>query len=921
VGRVEGSGAVAQGEKAKAAGERGVAADEIHGTVITGDENRIIEAETYVERQEVHVDPARAQAEIVLERYLRNLRRLCNALPLTALSEEEGPHRRAEVTLNRVYIALNTTSLLPSEEEAAAASMDQDRAEVRLRAQERVPLSALSAADREERLVILGDPGSGKSTFVNYLAYLLAGARLGGDSPPEGWTHGDLLPLRVILRELVAHLPDAEELRTLSTEQREARLSGAVWTYLRHELAATYRAEEAFTLVEEEVDRCRSLVIFDGLDEVAPGQRGTAREAVQAFSRLCAGNRVLVTCRVLSYQGNARLPVFADETLAPFTEEQIDGFVGRWYQALADLGTLTPREADRRAEDLRAAVQRMEELARIPLLLTTMAVVHTAQVGLPRERARLYQRCVEVLLRRWHQHKAGQVSLLSQLGVAESELLAALWEVAYQAHEHGGAQAGDLPRSEVLRILAARLGGSYGDAQTFLEYVDARSGLLVGKGGTGAVEPVYAFPHRTFQEYLAGCYLALGGRNYGRRLRGLLDAGDRWALAARLGAEHLLYNVGVVTEVLDAAYTLCPVAEPRAEEEWRGVLWAGAYAAEVGRRRVEEDEEPDGGIVFLERLVPRLVRILGEGHLGSLERTEAGNVLAQLGDPRFRGDAWHLPDEPLLGFVEVPEGRFTMGCSKERYARAYDDESPEHTVVLPSYYVGRYPVTHAQYLSFVQATGHRQPTAEIDSERPYEWHEGTPPRHLLHHPVVLVTWHDAVAYCRWLTGELRAWEGTPDPLKSLLCDQGWEVRLPSEAQWEKAARGTDGRLYPWGDDPDPDRANYGDTGIGTTSGVGCFPRGASPYGCEDMSGNAWEWTRSLWGKSYSEPEFKYPYDPTDGREDLQAGNDVYRVVRGGSFLYSDDRVRCASRYRLNSFRRNWYFGLRVVVSPGFPSGL
>lgn len=183
------------------------------------------------------------------------------------------------------------------------------------------------------------------------------------------------------------------------------------------------------------------------------------------------------------------------------------------------------------------------------------------------------------------------------------------------------------------------------------------------------------------------------------------------------------------------------------------------------------------------------------------------------------------------------------------------------------------------------------------------------------HPVVCVTWHDALAYCEWLMRRLREWPETPAVLAHLLCQEGWCVTLPSEAEWEKAARGTDGRRYPWGHEPEPHRANYGETGIDTTNTVGCFPDGASPYGVEEMSGNVWEWTRSLWESIWDKLIFPYPYKPDDGREQLQAPDTIRRVVRGGAFWLDHQIVRCASRVSDGARNVHRGVGFRVVVRP------
>jgi formylglycine-generating enzyme required for sulfatase activity len=173
-----------------------------------------------------------------------------------------------------------------------------------------------------------------------------------------------------------------------------------------------------------------------------------------------------------------------------------------------------------------------------------------------------------------------------------------------------------------------------------------------------------------------------------------------------------------------------------------------------------------------------------------------------------------------------------------------------------------------------------------------------------------VDWYDALAYCDWLTARLHTWEHTPEPLAALLRQKDWRVTLPSEAEWEKAARGKDGRVYPWGNDPDPDRANYGDTGTETTNAVGCFPGGVSPYGVEELSSNVEEWTRSLWG------EYPYPSEriARSKREDLQAPTEESRVLRGGAVWGAPQGVRCASRGGYGARVVHDYVGFRVALA-------
>jgi len=326
------------------------------------------------------------------------------------------------------------------------------------------------------------------------------------------------------------------------------------------------------------------------------------------------------------------------------------------------------------------------------------------------------------------------------------------------------------------------------------------------------------------------------------------------------------------------------------------MVMAEAHSSQAGpspERRKVPDLDGDRDAASAQRL--QLERMRSE-QLSSIERVAAGNVLAELGDPRFHPDAWFLPADALLGFVEIPEGAFLMGNDVLNDPEAYADEAPQHLVTVPRYFIGRYPVTGRQFRAFIDDTQHKPEN------------EGSlygPPNH----PVVWLGWLDAVRYCQWLTARLRAWSGTPDPLAALLREEGWCVTLPSEPEWEKAARGTDARAYPWGNVVNNNCGNFGGTGIMTTSAVGCFPAGRSPYGIEDMSGNVWEWTRSVWGT--------YPY-PTDAaglaeRESLEVREGVRRVRRGGAFFSSPRSARCAVRLGSGPYPHGGGMGCRVVL--------
>ena len=300
-----------------------------------------------------------------------------------------------------------------------------------------------------------------------------------------------------------------------------------------------------------------------------------------------------------------------------------------------------------------------------------------------------------------------------------------------------------------------------------------------------------------------------------------------------------------------------------------------------------------------------LLAVMTDQTQPAAKRCEAGNALAVSGDPRFRPDAWFLPAEDLLGFVEIPAGPFQMGKDLPGAAGKDARQSPLHEVALETFFIGRFPVTVRQYQVFLSETGTSNPA-------------GIQPG-LDNHPAVSLSWYEALQYCHWLTQHLRDWPDTPTALGELLrstrSERAWVVTLPSEAEWEKSARGMfDARAYPWGPQPDPNKANYRQTAIKAASTVGCFEGGCSPYKIHDLSGNVLEWTRSNWGSDVEVVKFKYPYDPEDGREDIRLPDTMLRIMRGGSFSSPAEDILCSCRSADLPDARYDHVGFRLVIT-------
>ncbi len=838
-------------------------------------------------------------------------------------------------------------------------------------------LSVIAALNAYPRAVILGGAGSGKSTVLNYLALGLCDAVQDEEFTNE-WTHRKMLPIVVTLRRFGRHVRDAlrkdgalrddpcallldyvqnhkqEGLRRVAPELADAFNEllwqrGAVWLLDGlDEVHAGYRrlVNQAIESLAARYPKCRYVVTCRTYSYRDDFQKLRAKSS----------------------------PSFRELPVQPFEDKQIALFVNNWYDEVAR--KRNKPDAQQRAGRLIHAIDHRVYLRRMasnPLLLSLMADLHSSDNReLPEDRWVLLKEALDLLIYRWQANKndAGDAPEdVEKEGRIRAEierqgndrLIEALSRLAYDVHKDSdlpnAESTADIPESKLMAAIKGLLKDFDLDDHDLADYLCERAGLIVDDGG----EPrVYRFPHRIFQEYLA----AYAMRNKPGEVVKLLDADEaRWREVYALIALMNSNEIGTYACV----NRICPTSKPpQTRAGWRCVLLAG----EIWRdRRVSDETKADvedvrESIDHVRGCLRQMMSLRDSGLATAPERAEAANLLARLGIGELQPEAM---DVDKMQLCVVPSGPFILGSDK-----AVDDMADEawgkpHDIGY-DYFIGRFPVANAQYNIFVaDPQGYADETLWPEARDAQVWKDGrvfrrvyylddkqevqsrlesdegaTAPRdfgepfNLDTHPVVGICWYEALAFARWLG---RRWR---DRLPA-----GWEVSLPTETEWEKAVRGglqvpktvsfitigqmgsarradleenkNPARRYGYNHDPedqspDKERMNYDQTGLNATSAVGCFPKGASPYGAEDMNGNVWEWTLTRWQSSYEAYE-EAALNKADASDDR-------RVLRGGSSSTTIGARVAPAAAASNRSAGNNSDSFRVVVrSHSFASGL
>jgi formylglycine-generating enzyme required for sulfatase activity len=766
------------------------------------------------------------------------------------------------------------------------------------------------ALARAQKLVILGDPGAGKTITLKYIALMLAsgrgGERLGLAAP--------YLPVRVRLAYFAQELMQKPALS----------LDNWLLQIVPQQQASHPRLCDFVRLT---LQRGAGVILLDGLDEVGndPVNGQTLRKTVvarvrQFADRWCTAdrpNRLIVTSRIEGYWDEA-LSNCDHVELSPLSPpDEVEQFLLRWYGAYERDrdSALTPEIVLARATGRVSGLlpqlletPSVKRLAANPLLLTILVLIYENVGKLPNRRAKLYDTCTKTLLESWRQEQTERQSkLLDELGDEGEQIVTrVVAALAYWLHERypGGAAPLAECREQLRTILTQDEGYAQRQAEaiaeSLLDYASCEAGLLCERG-LGR----YGFFHLTFEEYLAAYHLA---RRDLRKRAEMLAAhweDERWREVLLLAAGVLGVVDGHQSDASVYVTSLRQLEPADPANLGRGVVLAGRALADIGQRNVNPITRRD---------VMRDLRLTMQDR--DLE-TERPHDPARV-EPRTRyaaGEAWDelggLPDD-LDAWVLCPK------CADPSTGSGRD------------LLVAKYPVTNLQFERFIQAGGyenwdywggkdspawrwrmteHGNYRGKDPVTQPEYWHTPRFGKDRRGYPVVGVSWYEAAAYARWLmdwlkvegsrlpvwrNGQLVAWNLQPGTLNP---------RLPTDAEWLRQAGGEkEGKKerYPW-DAPGSGRvtesadailarANTTESGLGGTSPVAMYPLGASrPFGLWDVAGNVWEWT-DTW----------YDADKTA------------RVVRGGSWCNSQWSARPSVRYRYDPVNSSDLIGFRLV---------
>jgi len=754
------------------------------------------------------------QISLIRDRYLSHIERTYRALDFKGMPQLRNS---TMLPLEDIYVPLLARPELPKgetwERRLAGRSFEYpilagewEAAAIKEIKEDKVRWDALTPVHIEEtllkenRVVVLGDPGSGKSTLLRYLTLLMTK------------NSSNILPILVPL--------NAYE-----------RVSDNNAKTLREFLAEYYERVTDFAgldmLFDDAVSKGQALIMLDGLDEILR-DRSVLVKKIDDFAdeMIKKGNHVIVTSRIVGYRVAPLSAKWSIYALLDLTSEEIEVFVKKWCIAFAkaNLGD-TPealRSAQKESSRILDAIKENPGIARLasnPLLLTILALISRQWAKLPESRVSLYDRYLETLIESWNRARSLDKSAVG-VELDYESTLDVLGFLALRIHENSP-HTGLATTNEIEKWLIEYFESENRDlkpvrakekSREFLQSVRLYSNLLVERG-----QGLYGFIHLTFEEMLAAYGLVQIGQI---NLRNAIEYIRKY-VADPAWREIILLFVGILG-VLNrtprfAGEVVRAIMDINVEKKDEGlnIVLAGYCLADVGEKGI--------GANVADEVKKQLIELHHDSFLQPHIQSEAGNVL---------GRARWKPDD-LDEFITVHRGKFLFGSNNQV------------EIIERNFSVGKYPITNVQYKSFIEDNGYsNQRFWTVDGWRWLQENEATNPIYWEStkwnnplSPVVGISWYEANAYCKWLSEKIER-----------------NVFLPTAKQWERVARGKEGRNYPWGNQLSKKALNsfdyWKESDERATTVVTQFPMGVSVDGVYDLCGNVWEWTSFVSGKHY-----------------------------------------------------------------------
>ncbi|HMG13926.1 MAG TPA: SUMF1/EgtB/PvdO family nonheme iron enzyme [Saprospiraceae bacterium] len=779
-----------------------------------------------------------------------------------------------------------------------------------------------------ESLLILGDPGSGKSTSLAYFAIEAAKKYNKGDQNHFPiWINLSLIKTESeidYIKLLLSGVPEIDlALRRLGQEGKNKLIN-----YLNN-------------LILEG----KALLLLDGLDEVKDHLLSEIRSAISFVVGLKNNTRIITSCRKFDYRQaipNRKIPIVRELELLPYNKNEQRIYVERWYDAALKIGKFSPVQADELSEALVVELQseNLEELSSSPLLLALLTLIHSEEAKLPDTRAVLCDKAITYMLAdsaKWRIREAGASTL------ATPPVLSLAIELAYTIHksEEVANNEGSSISKNTIEILSTNICNIMANADTgrgtpspndLAQRFLKSHGLLVDIGNNE-----YKFSHRSFQEFLAGQYFAAGAHH----TEAIMNCkNSHWREPFRLMSsfaghegQNLYYILTLIEELL------------KENESTQAVQIAAEMLTEIGRRRIALRkfhnilDESTGLWVQAKLLISKHVE---NKKLSLSERERSATVLGILGDQRFE-------KLNLISFVKLPKIKMNIGTSKldsRIIINSGGSIGETRCVDFYEFNIGKYLVTNIEFKRFIEDDGysnfdywigefakgwvsgdksildtirnHWLSTVELHHTKEIrdgeiqiekleeESIERTNPRQFpfywadrrfnqANQPVVGINLWEAYAYCVWLTQ--KAHQSGELPLDMI-------YSLPTEFEWERASRQfNDDRIYPWGDKWSDEKAHVSSNilNMRQPSPVGIYLESWKD-GPMDMAGNVWEWTLSLF----------HPYDQKYDFQRLILDSLDERVVRGSSWYNTSVVAACSSRSVDRSYNLFYDVGFRIV---------